>query len=112
MVEKDDWGQDPQVRYLRKVFANMEAAQKDLLNRLGMSPLDDRLRRGREGALHMFEKAWMIATRRRIALAEEEFGPLYQACLARVLESRGVQIPKGTFPESEKITGLLKESAA
>jgi hypothetical protein len=109
MTEKDDWGRDPQVRYLRKVFSLMERGQKEFLLRIGLSPLDERLRRGREGALHIFERAWMTATRRGLALAEEDFGPLYQACLARVLRSRGLDIPKDALRESDKITALLPE---
>ncbi len=109
MTETDDWGRDPQVRYLRKVFSVMEEAQKGFLQRIGMSPLDDRLRSSREGALHIFEKAWMTATRRGIALTEEDLGPLYQACLARVLRSRGADIPQDTLPDNDKVRVLLAE---
>jgi hypothetical protein len=109
MQERDDWGRDPQVRYMRRIFGNMEAAQKAFLERLGIVPFDERLRRMREAALHQMEQVWTMATRRGIAIQEDEFGSLYLHCFARLLQSRGLEMPPEALPVNEKIAKLLKE---
>jgi len=112
MPEVDEWGKDPQVRYLRRVFAHMEIAQKGFLERLNISPFDERLLRMRESALKLFENAWMVATRKGITVNEDELGILYLHCLARLFQSRDIEIPPGTLPRNEKITALLKEAGS
>ena len=110
MQERDDWGRDPQVRYMRRIFGNMEAAQKAFLERLHIAPSDERLRRMREAALHLLEQVWTTATRRGIAIQEDEFGSLYLHCFARLIQSGGLEIPPDALPANEKIVNLLKEA--
>jgi hypothetical protein len=105
----DEFGRDPQVRYLRLVFARIETAQKGFLEQLGVLPFDERLKRAREGALHLFERGWMISNREGIQLSEEELGLLYLACLARMLKSRGTIIPERLEPSGETIRGIMTE---
>jgi hypothetical protein len=105
----DDWGRDPSVRAMRRVFASMEAAQKELLKALGLSPLDQRLRRWRERALGAFEASWARSARFGLELSETEAGALYVHCLGKIMVRDGVDVPAGILPESEKLRKILKE---
>jgi hypothetical protein len=105
----DEWGQDPSVRFMRRVFKGMEETQKTLLANVNISPVDVRLRRWRETARELFEQAWPVASRRGVAAGEEEAGVLYAHCLARTLIEAGIQIPQDLLPHHEKISKLLKE---
>jgi hypothetical protein len=107
--DTDEWGRDPQVHYLRSVFRAIEAAQRNLLEQLAIPPFDERLRRAREGGLHLFERGWVLANRKGIGLSEEELGLLYVACLERLLTSRGIHIPENLIPSNEAIAGIMKE---
>jgi hypothetical protein len=107
--DTDEFGRDPQVRYLRSVFRTVEAAQKGLLEQLAIAPFDERLGPAREGALHLFERGWVLSNRKGIDLSEEELGLLYLACLARMLKSRGTNIPEHLEPSEETIRGIMEE---
>lgn len=107
--ELDEWGQDPQVRYLRGIFASLETAQKIFIEQAGIALFDERLRRFRESALHLFERAWMAATRKGITLRNEEFGILYTHCLAHFIQARGIAVPDESLAQNEKIETLLNE---
>jgi hypothetical protein len=109
MAERDDWGADPQVRYLRRVFAHIEKAQADLLRRLSVSPLDYRLRRVREAALGLFEDAGMRASRSGVVTSEEETATLYLYCLAHVLRANRIPVADGELPVHEKIARFVSE---
>ena len=109
MTEADTWGQDPQVRYMREVFAGMEEAQNELLPKLSIHPLDERLRRFREIALKLFEKAWVTAMQRGIAENGEDAAVIYLFCLVRALSMRGIDVPPGALPKNAAIEKFLKE---
>ena len=108
-MTEDEWGRDPQVRYLRTVFAQMEKVQGELLLRLNVSPFDYRLRRVREAALTSFEKAWRLAANRGIANNEEEIAALYVHCLAHILTINRIHVPPDLLPVNEGIAGILRE---
>ncbi len=105
----DEWGRDPQVLYLRTVFAQMEKVQGELLLRLHISPFDYRLRRVREAALKSFEKAWRLAVNRGIANNEEEIAALYVYCLTHCLTINRIHVPPDLLPLNEGIAGILRE---
>ena len=106
---EDQFGRDPQVRYLRRVFAGMEQKQKELLERIGLIPTDYRLKRIREAALKHFEKAWMLAGRRGMVETEDEIAGLYTHCLARVLSGNRISVPTELRPSNEKINESIQE---
>jgi hypothetical protein len=103
----DEWGHDPSVQSMRRVFSFMEEAQQGLLKHLNISLFDKRLRSVREQALKLFERAWPLAVRQEIIRNEKEAAPLYIHCLARALGSAGVEVPKEWLPMNEKIIYLL-----
>jgi len=105
----DQFGRDPQVRYLRRVFAGMERKQNDLLGHIGVPATDYRLKRVREAALKSFEKAWMIAGRRGVAETEDEIADLYILCLARVLAGNRIVVPDDLLPANRRISDVVKE---
>jgi len=109
MEERDTWGLDPQVRYLRRAFGEIEKRQADFLARLGVSPLDHRIRRIREATLKLFEDAGMAAGRRGIVRDEEETAVLYLHCLAHVVRANRIPVEDGELPAHEQIAGLVKE---
>ena len=106
---QDDWGRDPSVQRMRRVFANMEAIQKDLLDRLECPPFDYRLRRSREEARDLFERMWPPATRRGITGNEEEAAVLYAHCLAKTLTRNGIKVSPDVLPYHEGIAKFLDE---
>ena len=55
MAVADDWGFDPSVRMMRRVYERIEMVQGELLKRLSISPFDPRLRRWREKARDYLE---------------------------------------------------------
>ena len=105
----DQFGRDPQVRYLRRVFAGMERKQSELLERIGVVPTDYRLKRIRETALKHFEKAWMLAGRRGVVESEDEIGDLYIVCLGRILTGNRITVPGEFLPSNAKINDVVKE---
>jgi hypothetical protein len=105
----DEFGGDPSVQMMRRLFAAVEVAQQSLLNVLGISPFDSRLRQWRKMALHLFEQNWAAAARHSSRLTEKDAGDLYAHCLARAVETRGVVVPKGSLPANDLIMRLLEE---
>ena len=108
MPSQDEWGRDPSVQSMRRVFSSMEEAQRELLSCLNISVLDRRLRRSREQALELFERTWPKAARRGM-VGEDVAAPLYLRCLARMLHLAGVEVPEELLPRNEKIIDLLKK---
>lgn len=109
MTIQDDWGRDPSVQSMRRIFAYLEMAQKELLERLNISSFDARLRQWREEAQVLFEKTWPLASQRGIVVTEDDTAFLYLHCLARVLRLSGVEVPSKALPTDEKIFRFLNE---
>ena len=109
MAERDEWGADPQVRYLRRAFALIEKAQADLLHRLNVGPDDYRLRRVREATLKLFEQGGMLAGRAGITESEEDIAVLYIYCLARILTANRIPVAQDLLPAHEKVARFMKE---
>ena len=105
----DEWGRDPTVRAMRRVFAAMEKEQKEFINNLGLSPLDPRMRRWRERALAAFDASWARNARTGVQLSETETGALYVHCLGNIMNREGVDVPAEILPRSEKLQKILRE---
>lgn len=97
--QPDDWGRDPQVLYLRQVFAALEKAQAGLLEGLGLAWSDPRLAPARSEARACFERAWPRAQGRGLGREPGEAALLYLCCLARSLSRQGVNSPPELLPE-------------
>jgi hypothetical protein len=105
---EDEWGHDPSVQSMRRVFSFIEEAQQELLLCLNISFLDRRLRRSREQALELFERTWPKAARRGM-MGEKDAAPLYLHCLARTLRLAGVEVPEELLPRDEKVIRFLQK---
>jgi hypothetical protein len=105
----DDFGRDPNVRGMRRVFALMETRQAVLLAAAGISPWDERLRYCRDRGRLLFEKAWAGAAQRGVELKEEDLASLYVCCLAHMLRGRGISVPEDAVLPSEAASRLLRQ---
>ena len=105
----DEWDRDPSVRAMRRVFAAMEAAQKEFIKNLDLSIFDPRMRRWRERALAAFDASWARTARTGVELSETETGALYIHCLGRIMTREGMEVPPEILPGSEKLQKILKE---
>ncbi len=109
MPIRDDWDQDPSVQSMRRVFAHMETAQEKLLGRLNISPYDNRLRRWREEARTLFERAYALAAKRGVALSEEYLASIYLHCLGQALSLDGIEIPSDALTIDKGIISFISE---
>ena len=110
MDYNDEWGRDPAVQMMRKVFGRMEHAYGALLKELQLSPFDPRMRQWRETALVICERAWAYATRRGTDMSEEIASDLYAFALARVMGSEGINITEGLVPSNPLVLTLFQEA--
>jgi hypothetical protein len=108
MADIDEWGKDPSVQFMRKVFNGMEKAQHELLGRLNITPHDPRIRRWRDQALALFERAWGVANRMGIPMDEHTASSVYVHCLARFMDAERINIPAGVLPEAKNVERILK----
>ena len=106
MTTHDDWGRDPSVRAMRRLFARMESGQGALLKRLGIPPYDTRLRACRDEARDLFEKAFSRPGAAR-ARDEGDAAALYIQCLIRALRERGLRVPADAVREDAQIGELI-----
>ena len=108
-MDSDEFGRDPAVRSMRRVFAQMEKLQQTMREAVALPPLDRRLRVWREQALQLFEQAWARAGRRGLTNTEEEAAFLYAHCLARILERGRIRIPLAALPRNEAFEQIIQE---
>jgi hypothetical protein len=109
MTETDEWGKDPSVQVMRKVFKGMENAQHELLKRLDIIPYDLRIRRWREQALALFQRACGVANRMGITMDEHTASLVYVHCLAKVMGAERINIPSGVLPDAKSVERIFKE---
>ena len=60
-MDMDEWGKDPAVQAMRRVFKGMETSLGEVLEQLAISPNDHRIRSWLEKALAKFEQSWGVA---------------------------------------------------
>ena len=109
MMDMDEWGRDPSVREMRKVFKGMEKSLEEILGQLNITPYDQRIRGWLELALAKFEASWMVANRMGIVMNEKIAPAVYSHCLARVMRSEGIEIPQGILPQEKDTARLIHE---
>ncbi len=112
MTDTDTFGGDPQVRFMRRIFGSIEAAQKTFLESVRISPADGRLRPAREHALKLFERSWIEVLQRTNAAADDVAADIYLMCLGRALALNGFQVPDSFFPQRDDLKKLVDEVLA
>jgi len=90
----DEWGRDPSIKAMRRVFRAMEKSLDNLLEQLDISPFDHRIRGWLEQALAKYELAWGEASRKGVRLDEKTASALYAHCLVKVIGAEGIKIPE------------------
>ena len=110
MITGDEWGHDPSVHGMRRVFGRMESLHRDLLKRLNLSPLDERLRRCRELSRNLFEKTWPLAQRKRLTQTEEDAANLYLHCFVTILNWEKIKVSDDVFSGEKKILQFMSEN--
>ena len=108
-TDNDTFGRDPQVRYMRRIFASIEAAQKRFLESAQISVNDERLRQAREKALRFFERSWIEVIERTNASADTIAADIYLICLERAMAISGFEIPEGLSPCDLRLKKLVDE---
>lgn len=109
MTGVDEWGRDPAVRTMRKVFKAMEDSQRELFDSMGIYYYDPRIRLWREMALHLSEKAFSFTGREGFFMNENTASNMYLHCLAHVMTDQGIDVPGSYLPEPTGIEDVLKE---
>jgi len=110
MNNADDWGSDPSIRDMRRIFSDMELAQKKLIEQLRISYHDIRLREVRENAKNLFEKIWYHADIRDLKLKDDNgAAEIYTHCLAWALKNSGIEVPEECFPNDKRLRSIFRE---
>ncbi len=110
MTERDEWGCDPSVQMMRKVFSRMEKSYIAMLEQSEISFFDGRLRQVREAARDMFERTRRLASERGLEPVEEGAARLYAYCLARSLGMVGIEVAEEGLPHDENLISLIREA--
>jgi hypothetical protein len=105
----DEWGKDPSVQAMRKVFNGMETSLEEILAQLDISPHDHRIRGWLEKALAIFENAWGIANQTGIIMNEQTAPVIYAHCLAKIMASEGIEIRENVLPANKASERLVNE---
>ena len=105
----DDWGRDPSVRAMRRVFKEMEKSKNEVLERLHIDPFDLRIKGWLEKALPAFEKTWMVANQMGVAMDDKRASLIYAHCFAKIIGTEGIEIPAGLVPEDKETERLVNE---
>ncbi len=101
----DEWGRDPSVKAMRRIFKAMEKSLDDLLEQLNISPFDPRIRGWLEQALAKYERAWGEASR-----MDEKLAPaVYTHCLVKVIGSEGIKIPESLLAVEKQVERLISD---
>ncbi|MBN1847663.1 MAG: hypothetical protein JW932_03680 [Deltaproteobacteria bacterium] len=109
MNQIDEWGKDPSVQIMRRVFKAMEAAQARLLHELGISLYDLRIRAWREKALALFERAWVSANRIGLDIDECFAYDIYIYAMAEAIYQDGIEVPSDLLPAGEEVKRVFSD---
>jgi vacuolar-type H+-ATPase subunit E/Vma4 len=104
VIDMDEWGRDPSVQAMRKVFKGMETSLEEILEKLDITPYDHRIRRWLEKALVKFESA-----QTGIIMNEQTAPVVYAHCLAKIIASEGIEIREGVLPADRESEKLINE---
>ncbi len=109
MPNDDQWGHDPNVQMMRQIFALLEKSQKELLEAMGISLFDPRLKRARHYSRDLFEQSWPVAMQKGIVTNENETSLLYQHCLVLALKWSGIKVQNLVLPDNDRIARFVQE---
>lgn len=105
----DEWGRDPSVKAMRRIFKAMEKSLNDLLEQLNISPFDHRIKGWLEQALAKYERAWGEASRMGVPMDEKMAPAVYAHCLVKIIGSEGIKIPEGLLAIEKDVARLISD---
>jgi len=105
----DEWGRDPSVKAMRRIFKAMEKSLNDLLEQLNISPFDHRIKGWLEQALAKYERAWSEASRMGVPMDEKMAPAVYIHCLVKIIGSEGIKIPEGLLAIEKDVARLISD---
>jgi len=105
----DEWGRDPSVKAMRRVFNAMEKTLDDHLEQLDVSPFDYRIRGWLEQALANYECVWGEAGRMGVRVDEKMAPKIYSRCLVKVIGLAGIEIPESLLAVDKDVERLISE---
>ena len=105
----DEWGRDPSIKAMRRVYKAMEKSLDDLLDQLNISPFDHRIRGWLEQALAKYERAWGEAGRMGVRMDEKRAPAVYGHCLVKIIGSEGIKIPESLLVIENDLERLVIE---
>lgn len=110
VIENDQWGKDPSVRQMRRIFAAIETRYNTLLMAMDVNVFDKRLAQWRVKTLRMFEKIWADGARSGTIQSEADMVDLYVHCFVRVITMDGVPVSRDFLPANLKVEKLVEEN--
>lgn len=105
----DDWGRDPSVQAMRRIFKEMEKSKNEIFVRLNVPSFDLRIRGWLQKTLAAFEKTWSVANQMGVAMDEKRASLIYAHCLSKIIGSEEAEIPGDLVPEDKETERLLNE---
>ena len=110
IIQDDEFGRDPSVQRMRKIFSTMEKCQWDMLEKLRISHFDQRLRNIRKTALQLFAKSFPLAASKGMTLDEQTSEVLYAFCLAQAFRPAGIDVPDDVLPDHQVLETIVTEA--
>ncbi|MDY6793150.1 MAG: hypothetical protein SWH54_17930 [Thermodesulfobacteriota bacterium] len=110
VIQSDDFGHDPSVQRMRKIFSAMEKCQWDMLEKLKITHFDQRLRNIRKTALELFGKSFPLAASKGMTLDVQASAMLYAFCLAQALRPVGIDVPDHVLPNNKALEKIITEA--
>ena len=108
---KDEWGRDPSVQRMRRIFSDFEKVQNSLLKEINISLFDSRLRNIRTAARDLFEKSYSLAASKGRPVDDRAMADLYRFSFLKSLRMAGIGIPKEILPKDRAFAELVNEVA-
>lgn len=105
----DDWGKDPSVQRMRKIFSMMERIDQTLIQDTGLSPFDRRLRNIREMSRGLFQKSFSHCMSKGIHLDEKDTIELFKKCHIIAFRRNGISMADIEPPEENAISAIVQE---
>ncbi len=109
MKSNDEWGHDPSVQSMRKIFSNMEKAYHHYLISTGTKPFDGRLSDLKKEALALFENVHSTALSKRYQIDEKSYVEIYRLCLSHIFSAKKFKLPENLLPENNPFHALIRE---
>ncbi len=108
---KDEWGRDPSVQRMRRIFSDFEKVQNSLLKKIKISLFDGRLRNIRTTARDLFDKSYSLAVSKGKPVDDRAMADLYRFSFLKSFRMAGVGIPKEILPKDMVFAELVNEVA-